>query len=329
MKIAINGFGRIGRAVLRICLDRKVNVVAINDVHGAKDASYLLSHDSIYGKFKGKVSSGKDFISVRGKKIRVISEMDPEKLPWKKLGVSVVVECTGAFTYKRDAVKHIKSGAKKVIITAPGKNSDAYIVPGVDDKELKKSSDVISLASCTTNCAAVMLKVLDDKFGVKKAMLSTVHAYTNNQGLHDEYNKKPRRGRAAAENIVPTTTGAAEFVCKVIPSLKNNITGIAIRVPVAVGSLTDIVVELKRKVSEKEVNDAFRRASRGKMKGLLDFSKEELVSSDIIGDSHSAIVDGLSTQVNGNLVKVLGWYDNEYGYSCRVVDVLKRLKRWV
>lgn len=327
MRVAINGFGRIGRSVFRICLDKKVNVVAINDIHGIKDAAYLLKYDSVYGKFKGKIQVKKGHLLVNGKKILVLSERDPSKLPWKKLGVDFVVESTGVFRHREEVMKHISSGAKKVLITAPMKDkSDVTLVPGVNDKALKASHKLISVASCTTNCAAPVAKIIDDSFGIKWALLSTVHGYTSSQSLVDDSNERdPRRGRAAAVNLIPTTTGAANAVVEVIPKLKGKIDGSAIRAPLPDGSIIDFVAEVKKPVNEKKVNAVFKSAAKGKMKGIVEYSNEDLVSSDIIGNPHSAIFDSKMTKIKGNLVKVFTWYDNEYGYSCRVVDVIKRL----
>jgi len=326
MNIAINGFGRIGRAIFKIALDRKLNVVAINDAHGPESTAYMLKFDSVYGKYNHKVEAGKDFIKVDGKKIRVVSERDPLKLPWKSLGIDIVVESTGALTNAKEALSHIKAGAKKVIITAPAKNPDVTIVPGVNDAWLKSSHKIISVGSCTTNCTAIIAKVLLDTFGVRYAMLTTIHAYTNDQAIQDSAHHNIRRGRAGALNMVPTTTGAAETVIEVLPKLKGLMTGLSVRVPVACGSLTDLTVEVLKKATIKSVNAAFKKASQKSMKGIIEYSEDELVSSDVIGNPHSAVVDALSTQVDGNLVKVLAWYDNEYGYSQRVVDVVRMLR---
>lgn len=325
MKVAINGFGRIGRSIFKICLDKKVDVVAINDIHGVKDAEYLLKYDSVYGRYKGKVSVKDDYLIVNGKKIKVLSERDPNKLPWKKLGVGIVVESTGVFRDKKSNQAHFKSGAKKVIITAPSKDPDITLVPGVNDSELKKSHKIISVASCTTNAAAIIAKILDDEFGIKEALLTSIHGYTSNQSLIDESHKKPRRGRAAAINIIPTSTGASKSICAVIPGLTGKINGIAIRVPVADGSLIDLVAELKKPFTVSKINNVFKKYSQGKLKDILEYSTDNLVSSDVIGNTHSSIVDSLMTHKEGNLVKVLAWFDNELGYSARVVDVIKRL----
>ncbi len=326
MRVAINGFGRIGKGVLKAALDQKVQIVAVNDIHGIKSAAYLLKYDSVYGKFKGKIQVKKDHLVVNGKKVLVLKEMDPEKLPWKKLKIDVVVESTGVFRLRKDAMKHISAGAKRVLISAPMKDkSDVTLVPGVNDSALKKSHKLISVASCTTNCAAPVAKVLDDNFGIKFALLSTVHGYTSSQALIDGVNEKdPRRGRAAAVNLIPTTTGAANAVVEAIPKLKGKIDGSAIRAPLPDGSIIDFVAEVKKPVDAKKVNSAFKKAA-SKMKGILEYTEEDLVSSDIIGNPYSAVFDSKMTKVEGNLVKVFAWYDNEYGYSCRVVDVIKAL----
>jgi glyceraldehyde 3-phosphate dehydrogenase len=330
MKVAINGFGRIGRAVFRIALENKINVVAVNDVHGVEDAAYLLKYDSVYGRYSGSIKKGKGKLIVDGKDVRILGERDPLKLPWKEMGVDVVIESTGAFRKREEAARHLSAGAKYVIVSAPCKGkADITLVPGVNDGELRKSHEVISLASCTTNCLAPVLKVLDDSFGIKKAMMTTIHSYTSSQALVDGYHKKRRRGRAAALNMIPTTTGATEATCLALPGLTGKLSGLAVRVPTAVGSLIDVVAELKGKFDVKRVNIAFRKAAGGSMKGVLRYTEDEVVSSDIVGDSYSSIVDGLSTMQEGNLVKVLAWYDNEYGYSYRVVDVLKIMKKWV
>jgi glyceraldehyde 3-phosphate dehydrogenase len=285
-----------------------------------------LKYDSIYGRFQGKVSAKQNSIHFDGKDIQVLAEKDPSQLPWKKLGVDVVIESTGLFTNREGAFKHIIAGAKKVLITAPAKHPDITIVPGVNDSKLLDKHNIISVASCTTNCLAPVVKVLNDKFGIKKGFMTTIHAYTKDQDIQDSPHKKLRRGRAAALNLIPTTTGAAETVAEVIPELKGKLTGLAIRAPVACGSVVDFVCEVKKKVDIKQINHALKLASVDKLKGIMEYSEDELVSSDVIGNSNSTVIDGLSTNVIGdNLVKVIAWYDNEYGYSCRVVDVIKKL----
>ena len=326
MKIAINGLGRIGRQVLKIALERGLNVVAVNDLTEPKALATLIQHDTVYGNYDKKVGAGNDFIQINNKKIKVFSEKDPENLPWKELGIDVVVEATGFFTKREGAEKHLKAGAKKVAITAPSKDADVTIVLGVNDEKLKKEHKIISMASCTTNCLAPLAKVLNNSFGIKKGFMTTIHAYTNDQRILDVPHKKPRRSRAAAANIIPTTTGATEATCLVIPELSEKLNGLAIRVPVTCGSIVDFVVELKKSPTPEEVNQALKKAASGKLKGIMQYSEEELVSSDIIKNSHSSIVDSLLTQSLGNTVKVLAWYDNEYGYSCRMVDLLGMLK---
>ena len=327
VKVAINGFGRIGRSVFRSALKKGIKVVAINDIHGVKDAEYLLKYDSVYGKYREKVSIKNNDLIVSGKKILVLSEREPEKLPWKKLGVDIVIESTGVFRDRVGAKKHLTAGAKKVIVTAPMKDkADITVVLGVNDKKLKKSDKIISIASCTTNSVSPILKILNDKIGIKKAFLTTVHAYTSSQALVDGSHKNPRRGRAAATNLVPTTTGATDAVVKALPEMKGKLDGIAIRAPVICGSISDLTIELKRQTSEKEINKLVKEESKKKYKGVVEYSEDEIVSSDVIGNSHSAIFDSLMTRVQGDLIKVLSWYDNEAGYSSRVVDVVKLLK---
>ncbi len=325
MKVAINGLGRIGRSVLKIALDKNINIVAVNDLVDTKTLAYLIKYDSVFGNYDKKINAGEGFVEIDGKKIKVFAEKDPENLPWKELGIDVVVESTGFFTDRDGASKHLKAGAKRVVISAPAKNPDIMVVLGVNDDQLKKDHKIISMASCTTNCLAPIAKILNDNFEIKKGFMTTVHAYTNDQKILDVPHKKLRRARAAAVNIIPTSSGATSAVTEVIPSLKGKLDGLALRVPVACGSITDFVVELKKNVTVDQVNNALKKASLGKLKGIMQYSEDEIVSSDIIGNSNSSIVDSLLTQVNGNLVKILAWYDNEYGYSCRMVDFLKRL----
>ena len=324
MNIAINGFGRIGRVIFRVCMERKLNVVAINDPHDIKSTAYLLKYDSVYGNFHGKiVIKGPDMLIVNGKKIVVVHERDPEKLPWKKLGIDVVVESTGAFRDAKKAAKHLKAGAKKVIISAPAENHDATVMPGINTEVLNKNLKIISCASCTTNALGPVAKVLEENFGIEKGMMNTIHAYTSSQGLIDDDARKLRRGRAGAVNIVPSTSGATTATAEALPYLRNKLDGLAIRVPVMNGSIVDFTVLLKKKVSVQQVNDAFKKAAAGKLKGIMGYTEDEIVSTDIIGDKRSSIIDGLSTKVvGGNLVKVLSWYDNEYGYSNRLVDLI-------
>lgn len=326
MRVAINGLGRIGRPVLKICLEKGIQVVAVNDLTNPKTLAYLMKYDSVYGNYNKNVEAGKDYLKISGKKIKVLSEGDPIKLPWKKLGVDIVIESTGVFASGKEASKHLKAGAKKVIISAPCKDNTKTIILGVNDKTLGKKDKIISMASCTTNCLAPVAKVLQDEFSIKRGFMTTVHAYTNDQKILDLPHKKLRRSRAGAINIIPTTSGATTATCKIIPELKGKLDGLALRVPVACGSVVDFVVELNKGASVKQVNDAFKKAAKGKLKGILQYTEDELVSSDVIGNPYSAVVDGLSTQTQGTLVKVLAWYDNEYGYSCRMVDMLKLLK---
>ena len=328
MRVAINGFGRIGRIFFRVCMERKINIVAINDPHDIKSTEYLLKYDSIYGHFKGKISTkGQNTLIVNGKKIHVTHERDPSKLPWKKLKIDVVVESTGFFTKKEEAEKHLMAGAKKVLISAPGKGDVFTVVKGVNtDKYDKKTHHVVSNASCTTNCLAPIARVLHDNFKIVHGAMTTAHSYTADQKLVDAPHKDPRRGRSAALNIVPTTTGAAKAVTKAIPELDGKLNGIALRVPTPVGSITDFVCVVSRPTTVEEVNTAFKIASEGYMEGIIEYTDEPIVSSDIIGNTHSAIFDSQMTMViDGVLVKVMAWYDNEIGYSHRTVDILKTL----
>jgi len=325
-KIAINGLGRIGRAVLKIAIEKGINVVAINDLASIESIVYLMKHDSVYGIYPENVEAGEDFIKIGRKKIQVFSEKNPEDLPWGELGIDVAVECTGVFTDREGAGKHLWAGARKVLISAPAKNPDITIVLGVNEKELKKEHRIISMASCTTNCLAPIVKVLNDNFKIEKGYMTTVHAYTNDQVILDIPHKKLRRGRAGAINLIPTTSGAATSVVEVMPELKDKLDGLAIRAPVPCGSITDFVAVLGKSVVREKVNEVLKKASEGELKGILQYSEEELVSSDIIKNPHSSIVDSILTQANGNLVKVLSWYDNEYGYSNRIVELIKYIK---
>jgi len=329
MKVAINGFGRIGRAVLKIALAKGIKVVAINDLTSPENLAYLLQYDTVYDNYEKRVSFGEDFIKIGWKKIKILAQPDPEELPWKKLKVDTVVESTGRFKHRMDAGKHIQAGAKRVVISAPAKDPDVTVVPGVNLDMLKKEHQIISVASCTTNCLAPVAKVLNDNFKIKKGFMTTVHAYTTTQKLLDGPHKKFRRGRAAAANIVPTTSGATTAIGEVLPELKYKLNGLAMRVPVLCGSIVDFVAEIEVPVIPQQINEALKKAAEKEMKGIIEYSDHELVSSAIIKNPHSAIIDGLSTQVIGNasnLIKVLAWYDNEWGYSNRMVDVLRRLK---
>ncbi|OGY42033.1 MAG: type I glyceraldehyde-3-phosphate dehydrogenase [Candidatus Buchananbacteria bacterium RBG_13_39_9] len=332
LKVAINGFGRIGRQVYKAAIDRKakLNIVAVNDLTDTATLDYLLRYDSVYGRWdKHRVTHTKDALVVDGKRVLVFAEKDPSKLPWKKLGIDVVVESTGFFTEKEGAALHLQAGAKKVVISAPTKSADVgtYVI-GANDKKLKKSEKIISNASCTTNCTSPVMSVLLNKFGIKKAMLTTVHAYTATQKLVDSPDAKdPRRGRAAAANMVPSTTGAANAVIQTLPKLKNIFDGLSIRVPVITGSITDVTAVLNKKVTVEDVNNAFIEASKNPLyKGIIGVTKDPIVSSDIIGTTFSAIVDlGLTKVVGGDLVKVMAWYDNEWGYSCRLVEMVEKM----
>ncbi len=325
IKLAINGFGRIGRCAFKIAFDRKdIEIVAINDLTDNKTLAHLLQYDSSYGTYSKKVTSDDDNLIVDGKKIRALSEKDPAALPWKKLGVDVVIESTGFFTDPEKAKAHLDAGAKKVVISAPAKGEGAKtIVLGVNEDVLEDSDTIISNASCTTNCIAPVMKVLEDNFGIEKAMMTTVHSYTASQKLQDAPAKDLREARAAAENIVPTTTGASKAAALAIPSLKDKFNGLSVRVPTPVVSLSDITAVVKRDVTKEEINDVFKKAAReAYYEGILDVTEEELVSCDFRGNSHSCIVDlPLTDVVAGNLIKVVAWYDNEWGYSNRLVEL--------
>ena len=327
IKVGINGFGRIGRLVLRRCFELGgFDFVQINDLTDSKTLAHLLKYDSVHGKFNGKVEVDDDNLIVNGDKIKITAERDPANLKWGALGTDVVIESTGVFRTQEDCMSHIKAGAKKVILTVPPKGEvDAMVVPGVNDDVLTGKEQVLSNASCTTNCLAPMVKVLNDNFGVEKGFMTTFHSYTNDQRLLDLPHSDLRRSRAAAVSIIPTTTGAAKAVGKVIPELNGKLDGFALRVPTPNGSITDLVAILKKKVTVEEVNDAFKKAANGPMKGIIEYTEDPIVSVDIIGNPHSNIFDALSTMANGNLVKVVGWYDNEYGYSSRVVDLIKKI----
>ncbi|MCL4466426.1 MAG: type I glyceraldehyde-3-phosphate dehydrogenase [Chloroflexi bacterium] len=325
-RIGINGFGRIGRQVLKAISDfypNQLEVVAINDLADTATNAHLLKYDSNYGIFPGTVEAMDSALVVNGKEIRVLAERDPAKLPWRDLGVEVVVESTGLFTDASKASAHLQGGAKKVIISAPAKGEDITIVLGVNqDRYDPAKHNIISNASCTTNCLAPVAKVVNDTFGVNKGLMTTVHSYTNDQRILDQVHKDLRRARAAAINIIPTTTGAAKAVGLVIPELKGKFHGISLRVPTPTVSIVDFVAEIKRDTTVEELNGALKAAAEGPMKRYLQFTEEQLVSSDFIGNSHSSIVDAPNTMVmGGNMVKVLAWYDNEWGYSCRVADL--------
>ena len=329
IKVGLNGFGRIGRAVLRLAQTEfgdDIEIVALNARANTETLVHLFKYDSCYGKFNGEASVvGENVMKVNGKEIKIFRCNDPEDIPWGELGVDIVVESTGIFKDREKASKHIKAGAKKVIITAPGKNEDVTIVMGVNEEDYDPANHhIISNASCTTNCLAPFAKVLDDKFGIEKGLMTTVHAYTNDQRILDKTHKDLRRARAAGESIIPTTTGAAKAVSKVLPQLEGKLNGFALRVPTPTVSLVDLVCELKKPATVEEINAAFKEASEGSMKGILGYSEEPLVSVDYKGDERSSIVDGLSTLSMGDkMFKILSWYDNEWGYSARTVDLVK------
>ncbi len=329
-RVAINGFGRIGRAVFRIIVERDnpdIEVVAINDLSDDDILAYLLEYDSVMGRFDQEVVVEDGVMRVGRHEVKMLMEPDPGKLPWAELGVDIVVEATGRFRDRASLQKHLDAGAKRVILTVPAKDEvDETIVLGVNDYRIDEGDRIISNASCTTNCLAPLVKILDDAFGVKRGVMTTVHAYTNDQRLADVPHKDLRRSRAATENIIPTTTGAAKAVGKVLPELEGKLDGMAMRVPVPDGSTVDLVVELERDVNAEEVNDAVKAAAEGSLAGIVEYTEDPIVSTDIIGDPHSTIFDAGSTQVlGGNLVKVMAWYDNEWGYSNRVVDLIERL----
>ncbi|MFH8475613.1 type I glyceraldehyde-3-phosphate dehydrogenase [Streptomyces sp. NPDC018000] len=325
IRVGINGFGRIGRNYFRALLEQgaDIEIVAVNDLGDTATTAHLLKYDTILGRLKAEVSHTADSITVDGHTIKVLSERNPADIPWGELGVDIVVESTGIFTKKADAEKHIAGGAKKVLISAPAKNEDITIVMGVnEDKYDAANHHVISNASCTTNCVAPMAKVLDENFGIVKGLMTTVHAYTNDQRILDFPHSDLRRARAAAENIIPTTTGAAKATALVLPQLKGKLDGMAMRVPVPTGSVTDLVITLSREVTRDEVNAAFQKAAEeGPLKGKLFYTEDPIVSSDIVSDPASCTFDSLLTMAEGSQVKVIGWYDNEWGYSNRLVDL--------
>ncbi len=325
-RVGINGFGRIGRLVLRATNERypdKLEIAAVNDLTDAKTNAHLLKYDTTYGAYPGHVEASNGDLVVDGRSIRVFSERDPAKIPWSEMGVDLVVESTGLFTDAEKAGGHLEGGAKKVIISAPARGEDLTIVLGVNEHLYDAANHkIVSNASCTTNCFATMVKVLHDSFGVEHGVMSTIHSYTNDQAILDQRHPDLRRARAAAANIIPTSTGAARAVGLVLPELNGKLDGIAFRVPTITGSITDFVATVSRDVTVDEINAAYQEAADGQMKGILEYSDEPLVSSDFKGNSHSCIIDGLSTMVmQGRMVKVMGWYDNEWGYSCRTADL--------
>ena len=325
-RVAINGFGRIGRLVLRAVQNRDdLEVVAINDLYDAKTMAHLLKYDTTHGRFPGTVETrGEEALIVNGKEIAVFTEKNPAALPWKDLNVQFAVESTGVFRLREQCMMHINAGAKKVLLSVPAKDAvDATIVLGVNDDQLKPEHTVISNASCTTNCLANMVKVLHDAFGVVRGLMTTCHAYTNDQRILDFPHKDLRRARSAAQNIIPTSTGAAIAVGKVIPELNGKLDGCALRVPTVNGSITDLTAELKKAVSAQEINEAFKAAARGDRKGILEYTEDPIVSTDIIGNPHSCVFDaGATIANNDSLVKILGWYDNEWAYSNRMIDLM-------
>lgn len=326
IRVAINGFGRIGRLSFRRLLEKEnIEVVAINDLTDNATLAHLLKYDSVHGKFVGDVSSDGESLTVNGKRINAYAERDPKKLPWKELTIDVVLESTGRFVDEAGAGMHLEAGCKKVVISAPAKGNIPTVVLGVNENTLTGQETIVSNASCTTNCLAPMAKVLDDVFGIEKGYMTTIHAYTADQNLQDAPHSDLRRARAAALSIVPTSTGAAKAVGLVLPQLKGKLDGNAMRVPTPDGSLTDLTVVLKREASVAEINAAMKQASEGAMKGILEYCVDPIVSTDIIGNPHSCIFDSELTAVNGALAKVVGWYDNEYGYSSRVADLMAQL----
>jgi len=330
IRVAINGFGRIGRSVFRVISERPdsgIEIVAVNDLADDEMAAYLLEHDTVMGMFPGEVRLAESRLHAGGHSPVLLTESDPESLPWGELDVHVVIESTGVFRTREQVAKHLTAGAERVILTVPAKDDlDATVVLGVNDEAIVDTARIVSNASCTTNCLVPIAKILDDEFGIVRGVMTTVHAYTNDQRLADVPHKDFRRSRAASENIIPTTTGAAKAVGKVLPGLDGKLDGMAMRVPVPDGSTVDLVVELATEVTVDDVNAAVKRAAEGPMRGIVQYSEAPLVSTDIIGNPHSSIFDAPSTQVlGGNTVKLLSWYDNEWGYSNRVVDLIERL----
>lgn len=333
IKVAVNGFGRIGKLVVRAAFERgfvgkKFDIVAINDPHDLNLSAHLFRYDSTQGKFTGPVKAGTNMLSIGGHEIAITADRDPANLPWKKLGVDLVLECTGAFTDRAGSSKHIAAGAKKVLISAPckGGEADATIVLGVNDKAYdKKKHNLVSIGSCTTNCLAPVAKVLDDSFGIENGFMTTVHAYTNDQLILDAHHKDYRRARAGAVNIIPTTTGAAKAIGDVIPNLKGKLNGLALRVPIPVGSMNDLSCLLAKPATKEEINAALKAAADGPMKGILEYSTDQIVSSDIVHSQASSIVDSPLTMAIGKSSKVLSWYDNEWGFSNRMVEMAAKM----
>jgi len=322
INVAINGFGRIGRLVFRIGHKQGLNIVAINDLTDAKTLAHLLKYDSVHGQFDASVESSEESIKVDGKEVRILSEKDPSKLPWKDLNVDIVLECTGVFRTQEQLQMHLDAGAKKVLLSAPGKDDIKTIVYGANEKDIKDLR-MASNASCTTNSLVPIAEILDKEFGIETGFMSTIHAYTNDQRILDLPHKDLRRARSSAINIIPTTTGAAKAVGKVLPQLEGKLDGLSYRVPIPCGSITDFTCLVKKETSVEEVNNAIRNAASNELKGILEYSEEPLVSTDILGNTHSSIFDSSLTKVSGKLIKVATWYDNEYGFSCRMVDMIK------
>jgi len=326
-KVGINGFGRIGRNAFKAALEKNADfeIVAINDITDPATLAHLLKYDSCFGRFEGTVESKSDAIIVNGKEVKILAVRNPEELPWKEMGVEVVLESTGLFTKKSEAEKHIKAGAKKVIISAPATDEDITIVMGVNEEKYDPDThNVISNASCTTNCLAPVAKVIDEEFGIERGLMTTIHSYTNDQRILDLPHKDLRRARAAAVSMIPTTTGAAKAVSLVLPQLKGKLNGFSMRVPTPAVSVVDIVLQLKKNATKEEINSALKKAAEGELKNILGFCEEPLVSIDFKGDPRSSIVDALSTMViEDNMIKILSWYDNEWGYSNRVVDLME------
>ncbi len=327
IRVAINGFGRIGRMSLRVMLKRSnIEVVAINDLTDSKTLAHLFKYDSVHRRFDGTVTHEADALIINGKRIRVTAAKDPATLPWKELDIDVVLECTGIFLDKEGASKHLTAGAKKVLLSAPPKGSDIKtVVIGINDNLLSPEDVIISNASCTTNCAAPMIKVLDDNWGINDGYITTIHSYTGDQRLHDAPHKDLRRARAAAVSMVPTSTGAAKAITKIFPHLEGKLGGCGIRVPVPDGSVTDITVQLQKPCTAEEINAAFKKAAEGELKGVLEYTEDPIVSIDVVGNPHSCLFDAEFTSIVGDMVKVFGWYDNEMGYSNRLVDLVEKV----
>jgi glyceraldehyde 3-phosphate dehydrogenase len=328
LTVAINGFGRIGRLVFKALQnDRDVDIVAINDITDTKTLAHLLKYDTVHGKYPVPVKAEGEYLVTGNRKVKILAEKDPSRLPWKAMKVDAVVESTGVFRTKEILSMHLTAGAKKVVLTAPAKDElDNTVVMGVNDNTLKSTHNIVSNASCTTNCLAPVAKVLHENFGIKRGWMTTIHAYTNDQRILDLPHKDLRRARAAAANIIPTTTGAAKATGLVIPALKGKLDGIAVRVPVSDGSLVDLVVELEKNTTADEINAAMKKAAQGNLKGILEYCEDPIVSQDIVDNDYSSIFDSLSTRVmDGNFAKVISWYDNEWGYSLRTVDIMKKM----